>query len=222
MYEVCGPDKIGGSDDHANFWNRVLRNQVCIEDIMTFYQSEGFGSATDLPLLVFWKELYKRVPNVKVVLTVRDKPETWWASVKETINSGTVKSLHKFPLNVLTTLRGYKVKLEMSEECKDRIKLGFEDNMTPSEAKQFYDAHVEEVKSIVAEEDLLVFKASQGWKPLCEFLGVKEPEEGEPFPRANSKADLNGLFDSWMEEFRQYLTMAYFMLAILGMYLIIA
>ena len=34
---------------------------------------------------------------------------------------------------------------------------------------------------------LLVFEASQGWEPLCAFLGVPVPDT--PYPRENSTAD---------------------------------
>ncbi len=33
-------------------------------------------------------------------------------------------------------------------------------------------------------ERLLVYEVKDGWKPLCEFLGVEVPEE-KPFPRLN-------------------------------------
>ena len=36
-------------------------------------------------------------------------------------------------------------------------------------------------------ERLLVFEASQGWEPLCAFLGVPVPDT--PYPRENSTAD---------------------------------
>ena len=35
-------------------------------------------------------------------------------------------------------------------------------------------------------EKLLVYSVKQGWGPLCEFLGVEEPDE--PFPHHNASA----------------------------------
>jgi hypothetical protein len=40
------------------------------------------------------------------------------------------------------------------------------------------------VQETLSPERLLVFDVSEGWEPLCEFLGVRPPEE--PFPRVNS------------------------------------
>ena len=37
-------------------------------------------------------------------------------------------------------------------------------------------------------DKLLVFQADQGWKPLCDFLGVPIPSE--PFPNVNDRAQI--------------------------------
>ena len=47
-----------------------------------------------------------------------------------------------------------------------------------------FKKHMEEVMEFVPPERLLVYEAAQGWKPLCEFLGVEEPDE--PFPTATT------------------------------------
>jgi hypothetical protein len=44
------------------------------------------------------------------------------------------------------------------------------------------------VKRRVPPERLLVYDVKEGWDPLCEFLGVPEPEE--PFPRFNEAAQM--------------------------------
>jgi hypothetical protein len=41
----------------------------------------------------------------------------------------------------------------------------------------------------VPSEKLLVFQASDGWEPLCEFLGVPVPPE--PYPRVNSREQMS-------------------------------
>jgi hypothetical protein len=49
-----------------------------------------------------------------------------------------------------------------------------------------YRQHIENVKSAVPADRLLVFSADQGWDPLCEFLDVPLPEGA--FPSANDRA----------------------------------
>lgn len=53
--------------------------------------------------------------------------------------------------------------------------------------KQVYLDHVAEVRSIVPPENLLEYKVSEGWGPLCKFLGDDIPEI--PFPRVNDVKD---------------------------------
>ena len=36
---------------------------------------------------------------------------------------------------------------------------------------------------------LLIFNVKEGWKPLCDFLGVPVPDK--PFPRANNTKEWN-------------------------------
>ena len=49
-----------------------------------------------------------------------------------------------------------------------------------------YHRHIAEVKAAVPADRLLVFSVEQGWKPLCEFLGVPVPEA--EFPNVNDRA----------------------------------
>ena len=44
--------------------------------------------------------------------------------------------------------------------------------------------HNAEVKRTIPAERLLVFEASEGWAPLCQFLGVKVPDA--PYPNMNT------------------------------------
>jgi hypothetical protein len=57
----------------------------------------------------------------------------------------------------------------------------------PNKGKQVYEDHVAEVRSLVPPENLLEYKISDGWGPLCEFLGEEVPDTA--FPRGNDMAD---------------------------------
>ena len=54
-----------------------------------------------------------------------------------------------------------------------------------------FNRHNEEVKRRVPKERLLVYEVKEGWKPLCEFLGVEEPDK--PFPHLNDAAEIQHL-----------------------------
>ena len=53
------------------------------------------------------------------------------------------------------------------------------------ESTKFYNQWIEDVKATVPKERLLIFNVKQGWKPLCDFLGVPIPANNQPFPHVN-------------------------------------
>jgi hypothetical protein len=66
----------------------------------------------------------------------------------------------------------------------------FPDGHSPEALKEGFVAHNEAVKQIVPAERLLVWEVTEGWEPLCEFLGVDVPDE--PLPHANDRATFLG------------------------------
>lgn len=52
--------------------------------------------------------------------------------------------------------------------------------------KQTYIDHYAHVRAVVPQSNLLEFESSQGWEPLCEFLGKEAPKE--EYPRSNDAA----------------------------------
>ncbi len=58
-------------------------------------------------------------------------------------------------------------------------------------AIEVFNRHNEEVRRRVPKERLLVYEVKQGWGPLCEFLGVEEPDK--PFPRLNDAGEVQRL-----------------------------
>jgi hypothetical protein len=58
----------------------------------------------------------------------------------------------------------------------------------PKYGKSAFREHYKEIRRLVPPEKLLEYKVSEGWGPLCEFLGHDIPE-GVPFPCSN---DTNG------------------------------
>ena len=67
--------------------------------------------------------------------------------------------------------------------------------LTESNMKRFFIEYHENLRKIVPKERLLEFKVQDGYKPLCDFLGVPVPthvvgekEVEESFPRVNERA----------------------------------
>ena len=57
-----------------------------------------------------------------------------------------------------------------------------------STSEKYFNDWTDEVKRIVPSERLLIFEVKEGYAPLCQFLGVPEPDE--PFPRVNDTAEI--------------------------------
>ena len=135
---------------------------------------EGYGSAVDWPTASFYHELHKQYPTAKFVLTQRST-ESWYASFSETI---------------------YKL-LAMKDELPTHMqdwlamglavlaKAGFANGMDEAGLKAAFNTHNEAVKAAIPAKQLLVYEVSQGWEPLCAFLG--KPVPSEAFPRSNDR-----------------------------------
>ena len=75
-----------------------------------------------------------------------------------------------------------------------------------AEPQQLIDTmnrHNEEVRRNVPPERLLVWKVTEGWQPLCEFLDLPVPDE--PFPHLNDRTEfLNRIIDGSLEALAQW------------------
>lgn len=129
-----------------------------------------YQSAVDWPWSIFYKDLMEYSPDAKVVLTVRD-PEKWYASIADTV----YKMSAQAPPGALSDMiRGL---------VWDGVFDGrFEDK---EHALKTFNEHIEAVKATVPADRLLIFALSEGWNPLCKFLGAPVPDG--PFPHANDR-----------------------------------
>jgi hypothetical protein len=143
---------------------------------------KGYHSITDGPGCFVYKELMERYPDAKVILSLRTA-ESWWESALATVMSA------NSPAN-------RKVNLPNAEEFMEKMQIVLQaagggikwDGSDREGAIAAFERHNAEVQRFVPKERLLVFKAEDGWEPLCRFLGAPVP--GTPYPRTNSTEDL--------------------------------
>ena len=150
----------------AGLWVEAAKGRPDWEAIFAGYQS-----VVDYPGAQFWRELTTYYPHAKVLHTVRD-PDQWFDSTQVTIFSpeGPARrpsSMTEFFNIFLNSFGGH---------LHDRAFM-----------TDHFRKHTSEVVRAIPAERLLVYEVSQGWGPLCEFLGVKVPDE--PFPAQNSRAE---------------------------------
>lgn len=162
------------------YWEQLARGEKPDYDKLF----EGYQSAVDFPVAMYYKEFMAQYPDAKVILTYRDA-EKWYESASNTIFKPLpapivplsrflglfIKNLSYFPRiahNVIATI--FDNFLEGRKNDKEYV-------------LKRYNQWMEDVKKTVPPEKLLVFEAREGWEPLCKFLGVPVP--AEPYPKGN-------------------------------------
>lgn len=110
-----------------------------------------------------------------MLLSVRDSPETWWASADPTVLE--VARRDELP--------EYGDWLAMFKELLTR-RLTDRWNDPPS-AMAAYERHNERIRSTIHAARLLVWSPDQGWEPICRGLGLPVPNE--PFPHVNKREE---------------------------------
>jgi hypothetical protein len=135
---------------------------------------DGYRATVDYPGCHFWRELTSAYPKAKVLLTVRD-PGDWFESTQATIFSPQMRArVGESPAAEF-----------LHKTVWDDFGAGIDDREHMIAA---FERHTAEVKRAIPRNRLLVLDVKEGWKPLCDFLGVPVPSK--PFPRLNSRDEL--------------------------------
>ncbi len=158
------------------FWYRAAQGEaVDWDDIFAHYRA-----SVDWPSAHFYKQLADRYPDAKVILSKRD-PERWADSMAETILKA-MTQMASIPREDPNNPR------QFSQFIVGRDTFGYDYSRANIIAA--FERHNAEVVATIAPERLLVFDPSQGWAPLCAFLGVAVPDS--EFPRTNSREEFWG------------------------------
>lgn len=152
--------------DHAPGWVRAADGHPDWERVFA-----GYASTVDYPGCTFWRQLAQLYPTAKVLLSVRD-PDQWFESTQATIFSdASTATLQASPLREFFEKTVWRAFQDRVHDRKFMVEL--------------FRQHNAEVERLIPRERLLVYNVSQGWEPLCSFLGAPVPDQ--PFPRANSR-----------------------------------
>ena len=138
-----------------------------------------YNSVVDWPTCSFYKELMQEYPDAKILLNVRD-PEKWYDSMYETIWAIQPAFPFWFP--------GIVRRIHDEIIWNGNLQGAFNDRRM---TVKIYREWIDEVRKTVPAERLLVFDVKEGWKPLCDFLGVPVPEK--PFPHINERRSFRRL-----------------------------
>ncbi len=161
---------------------------------------KGYQATVDFPAYPWYKEHMKQYPDAKVILTVRPF-EKWYTSVYSTIwKAGPqtfpekIGMLSKLLFNPRLRSVIKCVKFSKAMIFGAHLQGKFEDK---DFAEKVFNKHIEDVKVYVPADKLLVYDVSDGWGPLCKFLGVPEPNE--PLPHLNKKENFKEMLGELMK-----------------------
>ncbi|OTB04719.1 hypothetical protein M426DRAFT_320583 [Hypoxylon sp. CI-4A] len=134
----------------------------------------------DWPACAFAKELIEAYPEAKVVLTGREV-DSWHASTTRTVYWRATDP-------ELRLLSRFDWAAGMYYPMLKKFFDTFFEGDFPGRGKDVFARHHADVKRLVAPEKLLEYRVTDGWEPLCEFLGEPVPKES-PFPNVNDNND---------------------------------
>jgi len=164
---------------------------------------EGYQATVDFPAYPWYKEHMDQYPDAKVILTYRPF-EDWYKSVYNTIWQAGPQSLPEKLImmsKLITNPRLRKVinciKLVKRNVWGVHFQGRFEDKAF---AEKIFNEHIESVKNTVPADRLLVMQISEGWEPLCKFLGHPIPDQDLPHlnKKENFRTMLKGLMKGEM------------------------
>jgi len=185
-------------DHMLDEWVEFMKGNAPFDLVHDKFNELNGESFSDMPFNLYWEEFYKRNPNCKVILGVRDSDDQWYASFRrycdalaETdILAGAHTDLAKQDENYakwIWVLEDHWRQMFGTEKNpftqKSLTKKDVDHFLNEPMLKQRYRMHNAYVKSVVPADKLLFFNPKDGWEPLCKFLNVPVPDV--PFPRDN-------------------------------------
>jgi hypothetical protein len=178
--------------EHVERWRPVMKGESAEWDRVF----DGYRAAVDFPAALYWRQLADAYPEAKVILTVRD-PHRWHASMQNLFRfrRGFETGEIPAPMRAIAELQPY-MDPEIKKVLGERWGLG--EAIDEDYAVEAFTHHTAKVRDALPADRLLVFEVSQGWEPLCAFLGVDAPAD-EPFPHLNDTDTMQRMFKDMVE-----------------------
>jgi len=179
-------DFIEQYERHEKQWNQILSYGYTTQEFQKMY--EDVDAVVDVPACAWWEEIHRAFPDAKIILTMRESEDIWlkslnnqfsafdgWSSYLRNNVFLSKSMLSWFRLPILKA-SGYQLKLKPSLPYPIRAR---NDMM----CRYWYRRHNAHVLQNAPKDKLLVWDLSDGWEPLCKFLG--KPVPSVPFPHSN-------------------------------------
>ncbi|XP_039273467.2 uncharacterized protein LOC120347515 [Styela clava] len=173
-----------------NEWLKVFSEGWTKEDFLNMYRN--VDAVTDTPTCFFWEEILEAFPDAKIILMTRDD-ESWYRSVHnqfEVNKSNLLLTMMRFfsPTYIKSMtavdLYIYPILFGITNPTPWRRLFG-SPSLNRLISKKKFREHNAHVLQNAPRDQLLVYQCSQGWEPLCKFLGVSIPQTA--FPHENKR-----------------------------------
>lgn len=170
---------VMGDLDEVSRWKAALDDPARAADVLDDYEA-----TVDWPGSFYVAELIERYPNAPVLLSVRDG-DAWARSMRATIfdalyGDSLMAHMSQARAAVEPQWRAYT---ELMREMWRRSGLITGPETSDAWMATAMERYNEEIRRLVPARRLLEWSPSDGWEPLCAFLGREVPDE--PFPNVN-------------------------------------
>lgn len=171
--------EVIGNSEQMRLWTAAANGQPDWPAIFS-----GYSATVDWPGAGFWRELVEQYPNAVVLLSKRTSAEAWWKSA-----NGTIFEMLRRPAPDDPELAELKAWFDAVPRILVRNGVDVGD---AAASKAAYERHLDSVRTEVPAERLVEWTVGDGWAPLCQALGVSEPDE--PFPHVNTTDEFRAMF----------------------------
>jgi hypothetical protein len=169
--------EVFGRPDDIAVWHDAINGQM--PDWNAFLSE--YRATVDWPASAFWREIADANPDAIVLLSSRDTA-SWWKSANNTIFNVTRRENRRDDPMLLAQMAMIEALFEQR----------FTKNWTDeAEACRAFEAHNAAVRAAIPADRLIDYRPGDGWKPICDKLGLPIPSE--PFPHVNTTDEFRAM-----------------------------
>ena len=173
-YPCYHMEVVSREPSHVQAWADLVSGRAAI-DWQAFFRE--YEATVDAPACFYLEELLQAFPQARVILNVRD-PERWYESIVTLVRL----SRRVRPLGYAIPRLGRY--LDLTFALLDTFIPAYRTEDKALLVRAFGE-HNAAVQRLVPQDRLLVYRVTDGWAPLCAFLGCEVPR-GVSFPHLNA------------------------------------
>jgi hypothetical protein len=167
---------------HANFEKDKEYRRGLLRKLLT-----GSVASCDFPGMMFVEDIMDMYPDAKIILNQRENGQAWASSITRTLKFFSSKTYYYTCYLWATDRWHHRNHMIAAPFFMERYHAPTLFN------PECYEEHNERVRSEARKRgrEILEWRATDGWEPLCKFLDKPVPDK--PFPHLNDEATIKML-----------------------------